>query len=88
MIIPNFVDEKIVDKNGNLSDSWKQIFSQLITQLQKNLSNEGHVVPSQGTTNIATIFADPDKSGALLYDKDTHQLKVNVNGSVKTITVT
>jgi hypothetical protein len=88
MKIPNFVDEKIVGEGGKLTDSWKQLLTVLFSQLQQNLSNEGHVVPSQNTTDMTTILSDAAKeNGTLLYDETTHELKVKIGGLIKTIQV-
>ena len=84
MNIPNFNDTRVIDKDGKLSDEWRQILSQLFTQLQGGLSDEGISVPQQSSANITTL-ADANKSGTLLYDSDNHLLKVNVNGIFKTI---
>lgn len=82
---PNFIDCKIVDKDGMLTDTWKQILSQLFAQLQINYSKEGLSVPSQTTDNINQLSSS-EKAGSLFYDSDSHELKVNINGSIKKIT--
>lgn len=87
MNIPNFINEKIVKEDGELTDSWKFLLSTLITQMQIHLSEEGFIVPQQTTANINQLNL-PKKTGAILYDKDTKQLKVNIDGTFKTITVT
>jgi phage-related holin len=84
MSIPNFIDSKFVDENGNLTDTWKMILSQLFSHLQNNLSQEGIKVPQQTTSNIG-ILDNINSLGALIYDKDTNELKVNINGTFKVI---
>jgi hypothetical protein len=84
MNIPNFIDCQITDQDGNLTDTWKQIMTQLFSQLQGGLSNEGIAVPQQTAVNIAQL-ADANRSGALIYDEDNHLLKVNINGTIKTV---
>lgn len=84
MKIPNLIHEKIIDEHGRLHPAWRDVLEQLFTQLQLNLSNEGYVVPQQPTTNITKL--NTSKSiGALLYDSTTNELKVNLNGTFKTI---
>jgi len=83
-IFPNFLDSKVVDENGMLTDTWRAILSQVLTQLQINFSHEGLKIPQQSTTNVNAL--NTSKSiGSLLYDKDTNQLKVNINGTYKVV---
>jgi hypothetical protein len=84
MKIPNFIDTPIVDKDGNLTLTWKQIIQQLITQLQLGLSDEGILVPQQTAGNIAKLTGDK-VIGSLIYDSDNNLLKVNINDSWKTV---
>lgn len=84
MNIPNFIDSQVVDKDGKLTDTWKQIFSQLFTQLQGGLSEEGILVPKQSSTDITTL-STTENTGKLIYDKDNNVLKVNINSVFKTI---
>lgn len=82
MNIPNFIDTKIVNKDGSLTDTWKQILMQTFSELQKNVSAEGYIVPQQTTANI-TQLNNTKSTGSLLYDKNTSQLKINLNGEFK-----
>ena len=84
MRIPNFIDCQFTNKDGFLSGTWRQILTQLFTELQKNTSVEGLVFPSQTTSNINTLGSNVSV-GSLLYDKDTKQPKVNVEGVFKVI---
>lgn len=82
MRIPNFIDSQFANKEGFLTDTWRQILTQLFTELQKNTSVEGLVFPTQTTANITTLGPQVP-FGSLLYDKDTKQPKVNVEGVFK-----
>lgn len=84
--IPNFENIQIVDKQGYFTPSAAVLFQQLFTELQANYSNEGLKVPRQSTANIVTLNT-AQSIGALLYDKETHQAKVNINGVFKVIQV-
>lgn len=84
MSIPNFIDCKFVDKDGKLTDTWKMILSQLFSHLQNNLSQEGIKIPQQTTTNIG-LLNNIKSLGSLIYDKDTNELKVNINGTFKVV---
>lgn len=84
MNIPNFINEQMVDENGYLTDTWRQVLSELFTQLQLNLSDESIIVPQQTTAKIAQL-STTDYEGGLLYDSDTDQLKVNLAGTFKVV---
>jgi len=85
MKIPSILNESLVDKNGMLTDSWRTLIHQLLSQLQLNASDEGLIAPHQKTTDISQIGSDK-KNGALLYDKTTHELMVCKNGVFKKVT--
>lgn len=84
MIIPQVPTENIMDENGSLHPVWQNFFNILVTQMQKDLSNEGIKAPEQANSNFAKL-AGTDKKGAILYDSDNDVLKVNINGTFKTI---
>jgi hypothetical protein len=94
MLVPNFVHDKAVNveppNEGHFTEQWVIFISQLIDQLQTNLSNEGYVVPGQTTDNISVIAASEQAQNGirLLVDTDTNELKAIVNGVVKTVTLT
>lgn len=85
MIVPNLPKGPVVDNKGNMTELWELFFSQLITALQNNLSNEGIILPQQPTTNIAKLTG-PQSIGAVIYDNTLNVAKVNLNGTFKTIT--
>lgn len=85
MNIPTFINDKFVDESGYLTDTWRNVLTQLFTELQSNASNESLVVPQQTTTDIAKLT---NYKGGLVYDSTTNQLKVNINGTFKVVTVT
>jgi hypothetical protein len=76
----------IVPDSGNLHPAWRGYFDQLTMLLQQNLSNEGYKIPQQTTANV-TALNTAKSTGALLYDSDTDELKVNINGTFKTVQV-
>lgn len=84
MNIPNFIDTKIVDENGKLTNEFRQFFSQLIDQLQYNLSDEGYIIPSQNTVNINKLNAS-NVDNILLIDNDTNELKIKIGGIFRTV---
>lgn len=86
MNIPSFVNTRIVDENGILTPEWANIFNQIITELQLNLSNEGYVLPQLATTDIAKLTGT-QSIGSMVYDSTTPAMKVNINGVWKTVTV-
>lgn len=92
MIIPNIINSEILERDsngeftGNLSSGFFLIFQQLISVLQKNLSDEGYLLPKQ-ETSIINQLNTTKSTGALIYDLDTNQAKVNINGTFKIIQV-
>lgn len=87
MMFPNFFNSQMVDRSGNLTDAWSNMFQDLVTQLQTNFNNEGIKVPQQATANI-TALNTAASVGNLLYNSDTNQLMVNIAGTYKVVTVT
>jgi hypothetical protein len=85
MNIPLFTETPLITKGGILTDTWRNIFIQLLAELNANASDEGLIPPSQSTANIALL--DTSKVGALVYDSDTNELKVNINGTFKVVQV-
>lgn len=84
-LIPSFINDPVVDKDGMLTQSWRDIFTQLFNILQQNSSQEGTVIPSQSATNIGVIQTNA-MNGTMLYDSTNNQAKVVINGVFKTIT--
>jgi hypothetical protein len=87
MIIPSYVNAKFVDENGYLTPEWQSAMSQLITELQLNLNNEGYVLPELATTDIAKLTDVAKSKGAMVYDSTTNEFKVNINGVWRVVTV-
>lgn len=85
MKIPNFINERFVDKNGHLTEAWQHTLEQLFNELQSQMSDEGHIAPSQDATSIAILDGDATKAGAILYDETNDKLKVNIAGTFKEI---
>lgn len=86
MNIPSFIKTKISNQDGHPTDEFIQIFNQLFSQLQNNLSDEGYKVPQQNTSTITELNTQ-GSIGALIYDNETHQLKININGIFKVVQV-
>ncbi len=84
MNIPNLLQDKLVDENGYMHPGWFGIFTQLITEMKNNLSNEGFVPPGQPTSTISTLEGQAGNF-ALIGDTDSNTLKVHLNGVFKTI---
>jgi hypothetical protein len=74
MKIPNLIDIPVVGQDGKLTDPWRQILTQLFTELQKNVSNEGFIIPQQPTANITTLSSQ-QSIGAILYNSDTDKFE-------------
>jgi hypothetical protein len=85
-LIPNYMRMKIADKDGYSTQDHHNFMTLLTQVLQSILSNEGIKTPQQTTENIG-LLNTAQSIGALLYDADTHELKVNINGTFKTVQV-
>lgn len=78
----------LLSEGGHLHPAWQGFFSNLVNYLQTNISQEGFMIPLQSTANIATINAQPTSPvGGMFYDSDLNELKVNINGVLKTVQV-
>jgi len=75
---------KLVDKDGNITSSWRDYFSNLTLYLKQFLSNEGLVMPQQTSANIA-LLNTAQSIGALLYNSTTNHIEGNVNGTFQVI---
>lgn len=84
MNIPNFSHTPVIGKDGKFTDEWAQIIQGLLTQLNTNASEEGLHAPQQTTDNITKLNTTTSTS-SFVYDKDTNQMKVNINGVFKVI---
>lgn len=86
MNVPNLphIDEPITLNGKNINPQWYRAIEQLFTQLQQNLSEEGLSVPQQSTGNISILQASTPKP-SILYNKETHQPLISVNGVYKVI---
>jgi predicted nuclease of predicted toxin-antitoxin system len=85
MNIPNLINSPITDSE-RLNYSWLLWFSQLVTELQNNLSNNGYVIPSLTTIKINALDISNNKC-ILVRDSDTDELKVSLGGTFKVIQV-
>ena len=87
MNIPNLPNEKIATDSGEMHPKWRLFFTQLITEIQNNLSNEGYALPQQPTSNIA-LLNTAKSNGRLIYDSTTQQVKANISGTYRVVSTT
>jgi len=87
MNVPNFQDIQFTNKDGSLHPIWKGILTQLFTELQINNSNSGTVIPSKTDTEVGVIL--PTRPNfSMLGETNTGNLRILINGTVKTIPTT
>lgn len=79
MNIPTYEFNKVVNEDGEFTDGYRQMFSQLLEESQQNLSNNGFVIPPQPTAVINDLTAMPN--GTMIYDSDTNEAKIKINGT-------
>jgi hypothetical protein len=68
----------------NLHPEWQGFFTQLIQELQQNVSNEGYFLPKQDSATVNQLNTD-QSIRALLYDETEGVAKVNNAGAFKEI---
>lgn len=88
MDIPSYIPMKVIDEEGNFTPEWANLMNQLISQLQLNLGGEGYVLPQLQTAQINELVDANKSTGAMVYDSNTNQFKVNISGAWKVVTVT
>lgn len=85
-------DDQIVDKNGNITSSWKLYFQQLTMALQTNYKPEGLVIPPKIASEIADLGNISESIGNIIYDSTNQQFKgillVSLGPPIVTITKT
>lgn len=72
------------DNSGRPSEPFHRIFTNLITQLQINLSNEGYIFPSQPQTNIDQLSGEKHIA-KIIYDATNKVMKLNNDGNFQEI---
>lgn len=86
MITPNIPHQStpILNPDGTMHDDWHRFFSQMIKEMQNNLSEEGFTLPSQDSDSINALNI-PKSIGRIIYDKTDGVAKINNNGVYKKI---
>lgn len=88
MNIPSiFPNLKIVNPDGTMHPVFLQFLTQLLGQLQQNLSNEGFVIPALTSAQISTISGTKSLQ-TIIYNSTTGKMMLNNNGTFQTIDVT
>lgn len=80
MQIPNFINCRVVDENGNWTPEWQNIMTQLLTETQINLSNEGYRIPQLTSADIANLTDLQKSNGNIVYNTDIQDFEGNRNG--------
>ena len=83
MIIPTMPYGAIADQNGNMTPEFYNFLMQLIQLLNQNLGQNGVIVQSQITDDIALLSLT---NGTIIYNSDTQQYKGYQNGILTTFT--
>ncbi len=88
-------DEPFLDKSGNLNPQWLNYFEMQSTALQNYFSPEGYQIPDKTSAEISQLTAIPvdPPTGAgtrvsnnnLIIDSTNDELKINLNGTWKTV---
>ena len=84
MKIPTFNNIKFVDKDGFLTNEWRNILDVLFSQLSIDLGETGINVPSVNSSEIEKI-RERSPDGKILIDEGTKEFKVKLNDVFRTI---
>jgi len=85
MLIPVFYNAQFTDKNGNLTPEMQMFMDQLNQTMQDNLSNNGLVIPSITSANLALIEPEmPD--GTAWLETTNNVLVIKINGALRKVT--
>lgn len=72
MIVPVWQGGQVVKANGEFTDSYLNHQEQVRQQLQLGVSNNGFLIPSVTSAELATIQANPNSlPGTLLFNSQT-----------------
>lgn len=98
MNIPNYVNSRVVDENGNFTSEWGNVMMQLLTELQLNAGTEGLKASPLASTQIAdliTIANTPPliensavSNSSMVFDttlNNNQSLKIIINGTLYTV---
>jgi len=86
MRIPNVPHDNIAKSSGHIGDAWASFFSNLITQMRLNLSDEGYVVPFLSNEDILEL-SNSENIGKILYNTTTSKMMINNSGIFENIQV-
>ncbi|MGB1309581.1 MAG: hypothetical protein ACPG47_00140 [Leucothrix sp.] len=85
MNIPSVPHSTLTQSDGNVSNEWRVFFTQLVNQLQSNVSDEGFITPTQSSTDIGLLNTS-QSIGGVIHDSDAKNLKGNTDGTYKILT--
>jgi hypothetical protein len=87
-MIPNLPQpsSEVVNDQKMLDTIWYLFLSQLITELQNQLSPNGMMIPSQNTATIATLN-NAKTLNTMIINSDTQQLLVNITGVYQAVSL-
>lgn len=87
-MIPNLPQPSlaVVNDQKMFDNIWYLFLSQLITELQNQLSPNGMMIPSQNTATIATLN-NAKTLNTMIINSETQQLLVNVTGVYQAVSL-
>ena len=78
---------KVSNKDGTIHEDLLNLFTQLLSTMQANLSDEGYVLPPLNSTQITQISGTKTIQ-RVIWNSTTGKAMVNNNGTFQTINVT
>ncbi len=86
MRIPVFTDQQFTKEDGRLTPYAQQLLDITFQQMQRSLSDDGFVIPSQTTTAIQNIVSPSNPNakgpGTMWYDSTLNKYVGNENGTL------
>jgi hypothetical protein len=77
----------LTNKDGMITDEWRDWFSRLAQQLQLNLSEDGYSLPQRQSADVNQLTG-PNFLGNILYDAGRNVAVININGALASVNTT
>ena len=85
MRYPSLPNTEIINPTtGDLSDTHRAFFNNMVNTQQKHFNIHGILMPDQNTSTIEKLNTE-DNSGKFLYDSESKEAKLNNQGTYKVI---
>lgn len=80
--------EPIAQKTFNVNDTWYNWFSNLLSQMQEDLSDEGYVIPGLTQEQLDMLETKDGQRQKIVYNSTTEKMNLNNTGLFEEIATT